>query len=713
MRQIDGTKFSNGSIVIDIIESDKETRLKKIITQVRWTARNGDIKLEEASMLIYGVEKTGELLSASEIVLYATPYFRILPNTSTDLYAEIHDANGNTVTDESYTINFVILGDEDDLGYLIPTSENTTNGIASVEYYSYEDSDGNESIQASADLDGDGTDDVFDIITITISIGAEGIILVPASESSPVEDPVVIDLYIVDASFNYESGLFEGYTDPIILNVTSPATLSVNSITAPEGTASFTLYSNGTPGTVEIIASAPDLDLGYTEVTFTGGAQSIRLTSEDDFIYVGGSTMLTITILDENLNSTPYNDVVTLTGGPFGEGTEIDFNGESFIDVSFSYNVVTEGVEITATGEGLIPDSINIAVLESLTPSYIELKAAPTTGVSADDSDCSVITATVYDDSNPSEIVTNYNGTIYFSTNLPESYFNNDFVSLSSDDGGMCYVYLYSSASGDATITAIGIDGSTTINNQEPNPVVEFYSGASGLRISSSKSPVIADGVDYTLITVEIIDVSENIVSNYSGDISLTTTIGYFEGESKPVIINLNFANEGSKSIKLYSDGIFEEANVTAEAKEEDAGFNATASTTVTFIDPETKNITYVDNSVESYSHYTIIKFDIEVTVKDVVLSRMVISWLANTDLDRIEIMSPKREANYDIEINTNGASSPHPEDVDDFILTSEDPGLSTIRLTFSSNNAMKKEYIYITFYDNGYNYPITVYVPQ
>jgi hypothetical protein len=694
MSLIEGTKFSNGSIVINISEPGEETRLKKIITQVRWTARNGDIKLEEASTLIYGTEKTGELLPASEIILYASPYFRILPNTSTNLFAEIQDANGNIITNKVYTVNFVIL-DGNALGYLDSASDNTTNGIASVKFYSNADSDGSVTIQAFADLDNNGSDDVFDTIVIIISTGAEGIILVPYSDSSLAGTSVDVDLYVVDASFNYEldgGSHIIPYDGEITLSATSvpvgigtlstttiPATDTIT-ITATDGTASFTLNSNGTPGTVEIIASALDLDIGYTEVTFTGGAESIRLTPIYGSIYEGESIKITITILDENNNPTPYSGLITMAsdnGGSFDPVDPIGFVEQSSETVNFSHNAATvESIEITATGGGLTSsNSIYIDVLESLTPSYIELKATPS-NVKAGGSDFSIVKATIYDDSVPSEIVTNYNGIIYFNSTLDGSYFDYYSVELLSDDGGKCHVNLYSTASGDTTLTAEGTEASTaiTIQSQAPNPVVEFYSDASGLRISSSKSSVVANGVDYTRITVEIIDDSHNVVSDYIGNISLSTDEGYFEGETGPNTITLSFDNEGSKFIKLYSNsGLSKDASITAEANYViGSGFEATASD----------------------------------------LTSMVISWTGNTNLDKIEIMSPLSTGTYYPIIDTTGASSPHTEIIST-TLYSEDSGNSTIRLTFSSNNAMKGKYIYITFHDNEGNYPITVYVPQ
>jgi hypothetical protein len=542
-------------------------------------------------------------------------------------------------------------------------------------------------------------------------------------DSSSVGTSVNINLYVVDASFNYEDpSHIIGYDGPITLSASGPGTLFPTTINAPDGTASFEVNSNGTPGTVEITASASDLDLGYTEVIFTGGAKSIQLTPISGSIYEGESIEIVITILDENSNPTPFSGYVTITsdsGGSFTLENPIGFDDVSFKKVGFSHNIATvESIEINATGEGgLTSNTIYIDVLESLTPSYIKLTAAPS-NIKADGIDFSIVKATIYDDSSPAEVVTNYNGTIYFSTTLLESYFYPNSVSLSSDDGGICHVNLYSTVSGDTNITAEGILGSTTINNQEPNPVVYFYSGASGLRISSSKSTVVANGVDFTEITVDIIDDSEPpfIVLDYSGEISLTTDKGYFEGEAGPGTINLNLDNEGSKSVKLYSIDDYGEvpAIITASANMEDSGFIASASTIVNFIEPLEKNITFVENSVESFNHYTLIKFDIQVTGGDVDLSSMLISWLADTDLDKIEIMSPKSSGNYEPFKNTVGVSSPYTYENINTILSYVEPGLSTIRLTFSGNNKMKNQNIDITFYeDETHYYPIQVYVPQ
>jgi prepilin-type N-terminal cleavage/methylation domain-containing protein len=697
MHQITGTKFSNGSIVINISEPGQETRLKKIITQVRWTARNGDIKLEEASTLIYGTEKTGELLSASEIVLYASPYFRILPNTSTNLFAEIHDANGNIVTDETYTINFNILSG-DTLGYLDSASDNTTNGVATVKFYSNEDADGNVSVQASADLDDDGSDDVFDTITITISTGAEGIILVPATDSSLAGTSVDISLYVVDASFDY---LLDGgshiipYAGEITLSASEIGTLSTTTITAPDGTASFTLYSNGTPGTVEIIASAPDLDLGYTEVTFTGGAESIQLTPINGSIYENESIEITITILDENLNQTPFTGYISITsdsGGSFDPTSPIEFDNQSFRTVDFSSSNVG-AVIITASGTDFENDvSINLEVLESLTPSYIELSGIPSS-VEADGSDYSFITATVYDDSDPAEIVTNYTTPITFEVSEDEGYFLDGETKVYNIDvtpsHGQAYINLYSDLSGTATVTVnSGALPQETVN-------ITFYSSASYILLTTNANPVVANGEDYAVITATVYDSNTpaNIVTNYLYDITFSvSSVGYL-GDENPITptngvaqVNLYSIEDGTATVDAFSNDLSQPLLLEADAIDID------------FTVPQDPVIQLLENTINSYSGHSIITFEVEVTNADLLLDTIDISWSDTAaNLNKIEIASPTSEIDYE-EIFTGNAS--YPGTVVNSISKTLLMGNSIFKLTFDNN--MNNESINITLTDEG-----------
>jgi len=707
MSLIPGTKFSNGSIVID-----KETRLKKIITQVRWPDRNGNIKIEEASTLIYGVEKTGELLDASEIILYASPYYRILPNTDTTLTAEIHDANGNIVTHWSGTINFAILiGNE--LGSLDPVldldsvSKNTTNGIASVKFYSNPGSDGSVLIQASTVLDGI---DVSDTVTITISTGAEGIILESEvegilKESAPIEVPVEINLYIVDASFTHEPGHIKEYDGPITLSATGPATLSVNTITAPDGTASFTLTSNGTPGTVEIIASAPDLDLGYAEVTFTGGAQSIKLTPKYGSIYEGENIEITITILDKNSNPTPFTGEIIMAsnnGGSFSPES-ITFSNQSSETVNFSHNAATvESIEITATGDGLTSsNSIYIDVLESLTPLYIELLAIPSS-VEANGKGISTITATVYDDSDPAEVVTNYTTAITFSISGGAGYFLDGttkfYIIDVTPSGGQASVYLYSDSSGTTTVTvnSVGLPPKTID--------ITFYSPASYILLTTNSNPVEANGEAYAVITATVYDSSTpaNIVTNYLNNITFSVSgVGYL-GDENPIT-----PTNGIAQVNLYSNKV---GTATVDAFSEDLSQPLrleAAAIDIAFTPPVAKNLILTGDPIEKYNDggYAYVKFYIEVTGSDFILGSMKMTWGSQGDrsLNEIAIKSPDTATDYTPVISTNNALSPYTTNVS----TTLYKGKSAIRLKFAKSLNTS---IGVIFYDNENNaYPITV----
>jgi prepilin-type N-terminal cleavage/methylation domain-containing protein len=141
MSIIPGTKFFTASTIIDMGETEGDTHLKKVITQVRWPDRNGNIKIEENSMLIYEAPKTGDILAPSDIIIYASTYYRILPYTSTELTAEIHDKNGNIVSNWKGNIIFTITSSSP-IGGLTPSHETTvtkgtSNGSASLTYYSY------------------------------------------------------------------------------------------------------------------------------------------------------------------------------------------------------------------------------------------------------------------------------------------------------------------------------------------------------------------------------------------------------------------------------------------------------------------------------------------------------------------------------------------------------------------------------------------------
>ena len=703
MSPIEGTKFSSGSIVINIAEPGETVYLKKVITQVRWKDRDNNLVIEEASTLIYKPQKTGDVMDASGIILYASPYYRILPNTSTTLTAEVHDENGNIVTDEVYEIYFEILAEAgEELGYLGATKVNTTSGKANNIYYSYEDSDGVENIKASVDLDGDGTYDAFDTISIKISTGAEGIILVPESESADAGTSVSVNLYVVDASFDYEldgGSHIIPYDGIIALNVNNDiANLSTTSITATDGTATFSVNSNGTPGVAEVTASTTDLDLGYTSIIFTGTAKSIKLSSSSNTIYENGNCEITITVLDENGFPTLFTGTVVLASenaGTFNPSSSIDFVNESYKKVLFSSSVVGEDT-ISATSADIEGGSnqLIINVLQSLIASYINISAIPT-NVAADDEDYSIITATVYDEND--KIVSNYPYDIEFSVSDGLAYFEGNIINETiNPSDGIARVFLYSSQSGSSTVTA---NSSGEILQLEPEggATVNFYSTADHLEIIASQQSVYANGTDYSDIKVTVYDSDNNVVVDYNEDIILETTSGYFENNNNSITI---FPEDGVAITKIYSKTVVENVTITAKSSS-----LADVTTTVNFIEPLAPTLTLIDDTIAYYSSGgdLYLAFDVEVKNNNIKLDKIVVSWTNSKPiLKKIEIKSPSTETEYNPSIDTNSATSPHTEENINKTLYK---GISSVRLLFSHKN--ESNTVIIKFYEGDTEYTI------
>jgi len=372
---IPGTKFYRGSIVLDLEKQGEVVTLKRVIAQVRWMDRDGKIKTEEASTLLYNKPNTSEVGDeAVELVLYAKSYYTVLPTSEINLIAEIRDENGN-IFDWNGTITFSVKTDpanDPPLGVLLSGSVNANNGVAECIFYANEESEegvgveGTERIEASATV---GENYLTDTVNIRVTTGPVGIIIEPATEDdktrpASVDSVSTINLKVVKADY---AELVE-YLKPITLSRVGPGTLSPTTIPSvpTEGT-TFTLTSNGTPGIVEITASALDLDMGYTEVTFTGQPYAILVSTQKMSIYPSEETTITVTIVDEKYTPVSFGKdgspkYVVISDNPDGYGT-IDGN-------SGSINLTFEGEKsqtciFAASATGEFPQEITITANDS------------------------------------------------------------------------------------------------------------------------------------------------------------------------------------------------------------------------------------------------------------------------------------------------------------------------------------------------------------
>ena len=690
---IPGTKFHRGAIVLDL--KGEGGNLKKVITQVRWTNREGNIKTEEASTILYGKLKTSEVSAAAGIILYAHTYYTILPTHTVELTAEIKDKNGNNITDWEGDITFSIVTDppnDSPVGYINPDPQtiHTTNGIAWIIFTAFEGEslEGIEKIQASADLGGEiGV--VTDTVNIRVSTGAVSILLSPAEESLPKNGSTDITVTVLKA--DYETTAVE-YSGEINLTASGPGNLSDTTITITSGVGIVTLISNGTPGVVEVTASAPDLDMGFTEVTFTGSPEYIKVSAENYSMHIGDSNMITVSIEDINRKEVNFVGTIELeitesTGNGSFDPAFLIFDGSTSLEISTfeasdvgSVIIKASDINLILT-EGYTPYPINIS--EALVPHHIELYTV-FPSVKADGIETSIITATVYDEDGNK--VTNYSGTITFD-NSGEGFFSNDLKTIDLITvGGVATVELSSIVPGTATVTVSSSDGLLVI--PEEGVQVEFYGEAADIVLVASPPNIFIGGENCT-ITATIVDEWGVKVDDYEGTVNFSIPSGDSSGKFNGEITETSIVINGSAEVTLQST--INTGIVTVMAEEDSLPYSN--------LDITVKEITLalVDGSIDYWSDFRIVTFNIKIDGPNLNLVNMEIVWnKVDSLLNEIGIKTPSTDASYDRIIDTGNGSSSYIENDINQILSS---GESTIRLTFSNN--IENMPIDVSFYIN------------
>ena len=704
MTPIPGTKYSQGVIVIDTVEDSGEIKFKKVIAKVKWLDRDGiNYKYEEASTTIYSTPKSGEISSPSKIVLYATPYYRIVPKSDTLLVAEILDENNNVINDWfgriTYT-TYTITGGES-LGFLDKDFELTNNGTSTNRFWSGINV-GSVTIEASADLEGKGT--VSDTVELTISTGAVAIFLepLPGDDYLHVSDTATINLYILKADYDKNNPDFD-YTGTIDLSATTGfGTLIPNSIIIGEdddGIKTFTFTSNGESGVVGITASATDLDMGYTEIVFGDVGYAIQLSADDLLILAGENTNIEITILDDKENPTPYTGTIMLTGGPYGGGTEVIFNNSASEIINFSY--LTAGpppITIFASGGSLVGSDITITVIDAKVPSYIEIFCG---GNELYIDESAQIFARIYDTNG--DIVTNYNEDVQFSITSEIGLLEGDSIykTLLAVNGITPSLNVNSYSHGPVTITA---DSTTSdgIPLMQGNINIDFYSLPDHMEITKSPitSSVPANGSNSAEISVTVYGEEGEITEIYDYAIHFSTNL-----------VGSLFSNEtvypdngvASTSISSISAGT---ATITAVNSSQSPYSLGTVGIPVEFVLSAPTNVEYVNGSLQSWDKEIYVTFNIEVTGSPLQLNSVEVIW-TNDKLNEIAIKSPyDNPGAYDPIINTGvGGASPT-----SYVATGIDKliglGQTKIMLTFSKSQKNRSIQVIFTD-DSGIPYPL------
>jgi hypothetical protein len=256
-----------------------------------------------------------------------------------------------------------------------------------------------------------------------------------------------------------------------------------------------------------------------------------------------------------SLSSTtiPLDNPITITPDKFIDGKAIiTFTSGIFTESGISKEEVT----ITASTEGLTPDSVTINVYDPGIPVKINLTANPYS-ISPSGSIPSIITATIVDAGGTK--VVSANNEIFFSIAGPGSFSSpptTETTKTAPAASGEIEIDLFSNGTpGTITVTA-------STSNLEPGVVVVLTGGY----ITLSASPIEVPNYEESVITVTTKDVN-GLLINYEGKINLSLVspdTGF--GKLPP---DVTFGGTTSSEIVTFTASSKGTVNITAE---DDAG---------------------------------------------------------------------------------------------------------------------------------------------
>ena len=664
--QIGDTKFSRNISSINI-----NPNIKEITSQVTWKNRRGSVKNVEASTLIYSQFSSEQTSDAVTLVLYASPYYNILPfSTNTMLTALVKDINGDLVTDWDQPIFFSIPEDYPDMGTVPLGGFMPDHGKVTGVFFTSSGNFGEVVIEASSTgLTSDSvklkiTDAAVAIkleaVPETISTGGqESLINVSLLDASYVNPPAIVDEHLV--TFNLKEG--PG-------TITGPISVLLNEDNV--GTSSTTLSSLSDPGIVTIVASSMDLESGVVNVPILGSAESISITANPTSVYLGENTEITITIRDNAGNPVKYSGIInlslsdpsngSLSGGDYNEGTgELTFFDESSKIITYTPSDVGE-INITAlvADEPLLQDTVTIYISKG---KKIKLTAEPEI-IIADGESSSTITATILDVNN--EIVT-------------DEIYEIVFVVLSGEG-------VLSGLNPQNTVG--GVAEMTLISTSEPGDVITVGARAIGLT---------PDSIDIQIIYPKFISISADsnlLYINGKEDISITVVDSEGISVAYSGNINLTLSGSGSGSFNPESPLYYPDVKTTVFTPLSTGEVTITADgdgINSDFITIQIlEKITFADNITTPDSGNTI-TFDISVGGVALEIVKMNMTWDSPSTLDQICFSNPETCFSYE-------PVGPGDFNVEPTTLPS---GVSTIYLYFNGN--MIGQTITVIFFDSNF----------
>ena len=670
--QIDDTKFSRNINSINI-----NPNVKEVTAQVTWKNWRGSEKNVEASTLIYSQFSSKETSNAVALVLFAKPYYNILPDsTNTMLTVLVQDKNGNLVTNGEKDILFSV---EDPLmGDVLPSSITTQNGKATV-FFTPSGIFGEVVIVASSD----GLTD--DSVTLKITDAAVAIKLEANPVTISTEEPSELTVSLLNASYIYPPPPDKIDEHLVTFNVidgpgtiTGPISVLLN--VANGGINYTTLTPSGTPGIVTIIASAMDLESGVVNIPILGSAELISITAVPSSIFLGEYSDIIITIKDSAGNTIEdYSGFInlTITSPDSGWGTVDSENLNYPTQNTTIFTAVSAGeVNITAVSaipEELSSDTVTIYISKGR---KIKLTAEPEI-IIADGESISTITATILDINN--EIVTNEIYQVVFTIYSGEGYLSGPNPQETVD--GVAEINLIS------TIEPCIITVSARTMDLTPDSIDIQTIYPKFISLSADTSWLYEDGEADVWINVLN---SEDISVDYFGSINLTLSgsgSGSFNPESP-----LYYPDVKTTVFTPLSTG---EVTITADGD----GVNSD-SITIQILEEGETILTWADN-INISTDGTIVSFDINNEgTANLEIVQMQVIWNPPSLSNLGQVRTPTINES-DIVYSGPEVSSGVLIDIEPAAILP--PSTSTIHLYFSES--MNGKTITVLFFDNSFQY--------
>lgn len=418
---------------------------------------------------------------------------------SSELTVTVRDAYGNLV--DGAKVFFSATGK----GQLSPTPATTVNGVATTVLTSL----GAESISVTAttNVDSTGKTESVSFIADPSTAKLESLTPFPPTALANGSSVITLTTVVTDANSNPVNGV------PVSFTATDGAILKSDSATTDsDGKVSVELTSVNAGGSTVTATTDTDQSGQQATVTFVAEAETASIASftatPSSAVKADGKAISTLTATVKDANGNGVNNELvsfSITGSAHlsASSARTDSNGNATVTLTSTTadsNTITAVTAYDTSGK-----QISVSFIADVTTANIDsLTASRADNVKADGSDSSVITATVKD----------ANGNLTNGAKVTFSVTDNGILSqnIATTVEGIATVQLTSLTAESITVTAT-TDADATGKQTSVSFVGDPTTAIVDTLTASPTSGVVANGIDYSVLTATVKDINGNLVS--------------------------------------------------------------------------------------------------------------------------------------------------------------------------------------------------------